>query len=469
MSNHKRLALVASLVVLPLAWGATLTSAAPIAPAAPPQQGPADVNKIKEDYKDKAEKTKEAKAKEITQKQRDEAAARALQDGALNPLMTVTAAAAPGDAPRYFSHPNYANSPLPEVGIVAGEQTVVGNPLEDRAYASDYPVGVGELAPVFVVVDQALTEGFLTAFQSWNQATAGGSPFPSAGNVFHAYVLRPTGNANEYTVLFDSGQLLVPALAAADTSESVSYGVANFAVAAGDRIAFYGQGIPVDTDVGSDILSYPAPTAPLQDTNLTLGSAEYPVLPSTRTYSFGATLIGPDQTSITGGIKKFVDELPEIPAATPDTTSYPGSDFYRIGLVEYSQRMYASDIPTTTTLRGYVQLNADLTTMGEPSYLGPAIVAQKDKPVRIEFHNLLPTGAEGNLFLPVDTTVMGSGMTPEGHEMMESMPDLVDPQVPMCNDLAMKSNLVASGDCYSDNRAIIHLHGGITPWISDGT
>ena len=25
------------------------------------------------------------------------------------------------------------------------------------------------------------------------------------------------------------------------------------------------------------------------------------------------------------------------------------------------------------------------------------------------------------------------------------------------------------GYCYADNRATLHLHGGITPWISDGT
>ena len=24
-------------------------------------------------------------------------------------------------------------------------------------------------------------------------------------------------------------------------------------------------------------------------------------------------------------------------------------------------------------------------------------------------------------------------------------------------------------DCFKDNRATLHLHGGITPWISDGT
>ena len=60
----------------------------------------------------------------ITQVDRKAAAARALQQGALNPLMMVDMAmpAAPGDAPRYFSHPNYANSPLPELATSAGRR-----------------------------------------------------------------------------------------------------------------------------------------------------------------------------------------------------------------------------------------------------------------------------------------------------------------------------------------------------------
>ena len=84
--------------------------------------------------------------KKVTQKQRDTAAALALQQGALNPLM-VTAEAAVGiaaveaptllTAPRYFSHPNYANSPLPEVTVTPGSETPGGNPLIDRTYATD--------------------------------------------------------------------------------------------------------------------------------------------------------------------------------------------------------------------------------------------------------------------------------------------------------------------------------------------
>jgi len=149
------------------------------------------------------------------------------------------------------------------------------------------------------------------------------------------------------------------------------------------------------------------------------------------------------------GMRKFVDSLPGvgadnannlgqyIPVAIPDTTTYPGSDYYEIELGEYTQQLH-SDLPPTR-LRGYRQTNTDDPTVSVFTYTGPMIVAQRDRPVRVKFTNNLPTGAGGDLFLPVDTTVMGAGMGPDGMNM------------------------------YTQNRATIHLHGGFTPWISDGT
>jgi FtsP/CotA-like multicopper oxidase with cupredoxin domain len=412
------------------------------------------------------EKTPPGQGKKVTQAERKAAAARALQQGALNPLMLVSPPASLiGGAPHYFSHPNYANSPLP---TIQGAVISVGSPLIDRTYASDFPVAVGELAPVLVVMPTSLPNGMVQSFQTWNQATQGASPFPSAGNVFHAYVLRPTANANEYTVVFDSGLLTVPALATPGTSEVVTFPVAHLPVQTGDRLAFYGQGIPVDTGSGADVLHYPAPTPPLQDSTITLGSGVYPVFPQARTYSFSAQVVdlSGQNTVIAGGMRKFVDGLPGlgaannlgqyIPVAVPDTATYPGSDYYVIELGQYTEQMH-SDLPPTT-LRGYRQAG------GEFHYLGPAIVAQKDRPVRILFRNLLPTGAGGNLFVPVDTTVMGSGMTADGHAMGSE----ADPQNPMCSQPG-KEMMVASGHCYAENRATLHLHGGVSPWISDGT
>ena len=65
-------------------------------------------------------------------------------------------------------------------------------------------------------------------------------------------------------------------------------------------------------------------------------------------------------------LRKFVNPLPGIctspgqvtpciPIATKDTTTFPGSDYYQIGLRDYSQQMHA-DLPATP-LRGYYDAN----------------------------------------------------------------------------------------------------------------
>ncbi len=195
-------------------------------------------------------------------------------------------------------------------------------------------------------------------------------------------------------------------------------------------------------------------------------------------------------------LAKFVDTLPRfgagnannlgqyLPVGKPDTTSYPGSDYYEINLVEYREQMH-SDLPAAgTLLRGYVQVNpgtntsvgtlpsqnkcgadqhactaADNTVASAPvHYLGPTIIAERDRPVRIKFTNRLPAGAAGDLFIPVDSTVMGAGPGP-------AYPGTLRGQGSNC-DNTIEPNTCAS---YPQNRAAIHLHGGRTPWISDGT
>ncbi len=437
-----------------------------------------------EKYQQKIEKALEKQERRVTTVERSDAAARALQAGALNPLMIVAqdAASKMGPqavtvaAPHYFSHPNYANSPLPTVN--QGPANTYGNTLVDRAYATD------NTANVFVVLNNTpfLVDGLLTGFQTWNQATAGASAQPSAGLKFHAYVLRPTTVANLYTVVFDSGLLTVPALANPAVSESATFGVANLPVKAGDVLAFYGQGIPLDMGSGSDFTSLPpVPAPPLQDSVIELGAGLYPNNGGARTYSFSAEVIDTNSVTVSGGIRKFVDGLPGLGAAgannlgqyiavaAPDTTTYPGADYYEIAVVEYQEQMH-SDLPPTT-LRGYVQLETSVVQgshydlgngyfgVDAPHYLGASIVATKDRPVRILFRNLLPTGEGGNLFLPTDVTVMGAGMGPE----LAGMVEVPDGTQPTCGQTPKPAG------CFTENRAVLHLHGGITPWISDGT
>ena len=103
-----------------------------------------------------------------------------------------------------------------------------------------------------------------------------------------------------------------------------------------------------------------------------------------------------------------------------------------------------------------------------PQYLGPIVTATKNKPVRVTFHNLLPTGAGGDLFLPTDSSMMGSGNLPTAP--MSQMDPVDDKTVydgvrnPFCTTQTPKPD-----SCFKDDRALLHFHGGITPWISDGT
>jgi FtsP/CotA-like multicopper oxidase with cupredoxin domain len=220
------------------------------------------------------------------------------------------------------------------------------------------------------------------------------------------------------------------------------------------------------------------------------------------------TMVSPGTGYLTPGLKKFVDTLAGlgptaannlgeyIPVAVPDTTTYPGADYYEIGVVQYRQK-FATSVPATL-LRGYVQLattvvpgahvqltnaNLDPTVaatpiagrfgVDNPHYLGPTIVATKDKPTRILFRNLLPTGVGGDLFLPTDTSLMGSGTGPNMRTLdangvpIDVAPDqgtvLDGVRNPICGETPKPRT------CYSENRATLHLHGGITPWISDGT
>jgi len=543
----------------------------------------------------------------------------------------------------------------------SGTLVMVGNQLSARQYATDYASAPGTLAPVLVVVPTVMpASGRVQSIQYFNQATPGSSPTPSAGNLFHAYVLQATGIPNEYVVLWDSGQQIVPPTTH-QTGVIETLAVPNIAVTTGDVIAFYGEGIPLDAAGGTDILSYPAATPPVQGSTITVAASNptYPVYSQSRTYSFAAGVIdasgvlpltpatatayggvgainltaggngytfptvdidypnSPDGiqatahtdfnpatggitavvvdnpgsgytsvpnvvirdgtifdpiiggsgalaaaslkiTSITvdtpgdgyvsaptvtindptgtgatataqvnagavtalnlidpgagyltqGGIKKFTDALPGlcmppacpasgkyIPLGVPEGKTYNGiaADEYVIGLVQYRTN-FSSSLPDTL-VRGYVQLetaaNAGISqhfplmsanlnpaiagapvlingvqafALTPPQFHGPTISATKDKPVRIVFHNLLPSGAAGDLFLPTDSTMMGSGTGPMAMADAVNQESVLDTvRNPACGEYPKSAN------CFKDNRATLHLHGGVTPWISDGT
>lgn len=229
------------------------------------------------------------------------------------------------------------------------------------------------------------------------------------------------------------------------------------------------------------------------------------------------TLDAPGSGYLKLGIKKFQDQLPMfcdpatpvaqggcdsanpdakyVPLGVPQPVTYGAdhADQYVIGLVQYRTK-FNTDLPPTL-VRGYVQIetpaNAAISAhypltnelmdgtkvpvkdangnqvlgVTPPQWLGPTIAATKDRAVRVVFHNYLPTGDKGDLFLPVDSTMMGSGHGPgAGMNMAMGNGTVLDEvRNPMCTQSPKDAM------CFKDNRATLHLHGGTTPWISDGT
>jgi hypothetical protein len=278
----------------------------------------------------------------------------------------VAAAAVPTSAtdvtkvPHYFGpYPNWANSPqtladaMVKIGIGTPTPVLYGNPLTERKYATDYAKPTGELGPVLVVLDHStLPDGTLNDFQSWNQGNAGGSPTTSAGNLFHALVLRPTGTAGEYTVVYVSDELKVP-VPTVSTGEVATYSVPGVAVRKNDVIGFYGQGVPVDTEVlaNADTLSTPAsgdPTlatnlAPAKDSTIALGVSNYPDFSHDRTYSFAAD-VTPTITDPGTGAEATASVDPKTGAISGVTVTSPGSGYAIPPTVEITT---AGVIPTT--------------------------------------------------------------------------------------------------------------------------
>jgi spore coat protein A len=131
-------------------------------------------------------------------------------------------------------------------------------------------------------------------------------------------------------------------------------------------------------------------------------------------------------------LRKFIQPLrmvgADIPVAQPDAVNpgwwQPGVTHYTIDIGQFLDKLHP-DLPNETRLwgfgQGYSASNSEWTR-----HLGGVIAVKRGTPVQITFRNHLPP----THILPIDPTIMGA----DGVQ----------------------------------NRADVHLHGGLVPWISDG-
>jgi spore coat protein A, manganese oxidase len=118
-----------------------------------------------------------------------------------------------------------------------------------------------------------------------------------------------------------------------------------------------------------------------------------------------------------------------LPLATKSTEYFAGlsTDIYRLAVAQFAELMHP-DLPGATHFWGYY----DLVT-GDRKYLAGVVLAKRGTPVLFYVSNQLPN----KILIPIDPTLDASETQTVG-------------QLP-------------------PNRIVTHLHGGFTPWFSDGT
>ena len=162
-----------------------------------------------------------------------------------------------------------------------------------------------------------------------------------------------------------------------------------------------------------------------------------------------------------------------------------------------------SDVIASTSPIYWPGTQEPIYAMDTPHYLGPVILTQKGVAVRVKMINLLPVGgatttadAQGNLsvvarngdiFMPVDESLGGAGESPGPVSATQLVAgakytiatlgstDFKTVGAPK-NQVGLTFTALGAGvgsgtavPKYSQTRASFHLHGGDSPWISDGT
>jgi len=425
---------------------------------------------------------------------------------------TITPLFDPGGIPHYFGpYPNYANSPMPTGSIASITLTNGGSGYANPGVVISDVYGTGSGATATATVAGGVITGITVNT-------------PGSGYTGPLVTIIDAGPGTGATATAILGGALTGGIRKfVDT-------LPNLVLATPDQVTYppggkgYTSAPTIEITDGTGTGA--AATAHLTGdtvTSVTIdnGGSGYSANPTITFRGGGATSHAIGKATVVGGAITAITLL--------------GCDYYEIALVEYSQKMH-TDLPNTR-LRGYVQLDTPIIpgagvalldvkgnpilkpdgtpaiAVANPQYMGPIIVSQRDHPVRIKFLNLLAKGEGGDLFLPVDTTVMGSGMgpdmimantvTPVGGPVVEvttTMPhNLAQGQLIMLHgfvpdayngeyrvlgtgltankfQIQLKTNpapaVVTIGhimELYTQNRATVHLHGGYVPWISDGT
>jgi spore coat protein A len=144
-------------------------------------------------------------------------------------------------------------------------------------------------------------------------------------------------------------------------------------------------------------------------------------------------------------LDKYVDAVPRLPVARPQRSVYPGADYYELTVRERRWRFHR-DLPAAQAWGYWASSPSDEGGPVGPGYLGPTLIAYRDRPVVVRYRNRLPD--RHLLQSAVDATlwknVAGIPPDPPGGRMPQDFPDR------------------------TTTWTVTHLHGGFNFSASDG-
>jgi spore coat protein A, manganese oxidase len=144
-------------------------------------------------------------------------------------------------------------------------------------------------------------------------------------------------------------------------------------------------------------------------------------------------------------LAKYVDAVPKLPSATPDRSAYPDADYYQLTMRQQPWRFHR-DLPSAQAWGFWASNPSDAATPIGLGYLGPTLIAHRDRPVVVRYRNDLPTThlLQSAMDVTLWKNVPGVPPDPPGGRMPQDFPAGVNVW------------------------AVTHLHGGYDAPQSDG-
>ncbi|GAA0416216.1 hypothetical protein Acor_56300 [Acrocarpospora corrugata] len=145
------------------------------------------------------------------------------------------------------------------------------------------------------------------------------------------------------------------------------------------------------------------------------------------------------------GLARYVDSVPRLPIAMPRESVRPDVDFYELTMRQRPWRFHR-DLPATQAWGFWASNPSGAARPTGLGYLGPTLIAHRDRPVVVRYRNRLPTThlLQSAIDVTLWKNVPGIPPDPPGGRMPQDFPAGMNVRVvPICTADSITQRLTA--------------------------